>query len=563
MATISGVTRPAYVYDAANSQWVPIGVGPHTHSLADLPYVVSTNGGSIIDNQAPTLKPLVIKGASGQSANLFEIQNNAGTATYTYTSGGDIGIGTTNITGRVSISSQNPTTDITIEPYGDSTKRHIIRADNDILRLVGTWTGGTPGGQFAVNTGGATGGERLRIDASGNMRLGDSVEPDTLRFFDIYNRNSGINAGAIIRFITNNASNTAVTTVDMVKYRNGNFVISNNDNTGNAYLFYNANGLNSLVVNPSGNLGVNLRAQSNSVPSNTSSLEVNTTTAMSAAWFKNYGGTNAAPTEIADWPYPVLQLTSYGNFYRQSMLGFGLPNDPVYRTDESQWLFRLNGVTVSGWDNNANTTPVTVSSGAGGGPVGMEFLGPGNLRIGSVGAYSVLFRTNNTDQAKVDQNGYMLIGYASSNGAYRLQVNSQIFATSGSIATSDGRYKENVKTIDTALNLVDKLRPVEFTWKKQSNVVVDEKVVREAHKFPAGVSVGFIAQEVQEALKDTPYVHNVVKSNIRETVKDNFGEVLAEEEEFLGIAETQLIPLLVASIKELKAKVEELEAKLN
>jgi hypothetical protein len=559
MATISGVARPAYVYDAANNQWVPIGVGPHTHSLADLPSVVSTNGGSTIVNQAPTLKPLIIQGASGQSANLFEIQNSTGTATYTYTSAGDIGIGTTNITGRVSVSGPNATTDLTIEAFNDSTKRHIIRADNDILRLVGTWTGGTPGGQIAFNTGGATGGERLRIDASGNVRIGDFVEPDTLRYFDIYNRNTGSNAGAIIRFITNNATSSAVTTVDMVKYKNGNFVIANNDTTGNAHLFYNSGGVNAFVVNPAGNMGIQLRNQTSPTPSNQASLEVNTTgSGLTAAWFKNFAGSQAAPTETADWPNPVVAITALGNYFRQTMLRFSLPNDNLWQTDNASWNFKLNGVTATGWDNNGNTTPKITSDA----DLGLELIGPGNLRIGSQNARAILFCTSNTDQGKVDSNGYMLLGYANSNGAYRLQVNSQIFATSGSIATSDARYKENVEELTGGLDMIKALRPVEFNWKAQEDVVVDEKVVREAHAFPEGKTVGFIAQEVQEALGDKPWINNLIKENVREAVKDIEGNELAAEEEFLGIAETNLIAVLVSAVKELTAKVEALEAKL-
>jgi hypothetical protein len=251
MATISGVARPAYVYDAANNQWVPIGVGPHTHSLADLPSVVSTNGGSTIVNQAPTLKGLVIQGASAQTANLFEIQNSSGTATYTYSSAGNVGIGTTNLSGKVNISSANATTDLTIEPYGDSTKRHVIQADNDILRLIGTWTGGTPGGIIAMNTGGATGGEHLRIDASGNIQFGDKVEPNTLRYFDIYNRNTGSSAGAIMRFVTSNSDNSSITTVDMVKYRvGGAFVINNNQSGG--YTSFGVGGTEHMRINSAG-----------------------------------------------------------------------------------------------------------------------------------------------------------------------------------------------------------------------------------------------------------------------------------------------------------------------
>jgi hypothetical protein len=51
----------------------------------------------------------------------------------------------------------------------------------------------------------------------------------------------------------------------------------------------------------------------------------------------------------------------------------------------------------------------------------------------------------------------LLIGYTTDNGAYKLQVNSQIFATSATIATSDGRYKENVATLNGCIDISQRL----------------------------------------------------------------------------------------------------------
>jgi hypothetical protein len=144
-----------------------------------------------------------------------------------------------------------------------------------------------------------------------------------------------------------------------------------------------------------------------------------------------------------------------------------------------------------------------------------------------------------SEQMRLNLDGYLLVGYTSSNGAFRVQVNSQIFATSSSIATSDGRYKDNVETITSGLNIVDSLRPVAFDWKEHA-----------VHNFPEGKTVGFIAQEVQEALAGYEWVDNIIKTNYNEEA----------DEEFLGIAESNIIPLLVAAVKELKARVETLEA---
>jgi hypothetical protein len=69
--------------------------------------------------------------------------------------------------------------------------------------------------------------------------------------------------------------------------------------------------------------------------------------------------------------------------------------------------------------------------------------------------------------------------------------------------------------------------------------------------YVAGKTVGFIAQEVREALKDYEWIDNIVKENKNEETG----------EEFLGLAETHIIPLLVSAVKELSAKVKALEAK--
>jgi hypothetical protein len=160
------------------------------------------------------------------------------------------------------------------------------------------------------------------------------------------------------------------------------------------------------------------------------------------------------------------------------------------------------------------------------------------------GSPSHIFQSNATEGMRLDSNPYLLVGYTSSNGAYKLQVNSQIFATSAVIATSDGRYKKDVTPVTDGLALVNKLNPVSFNWKPH-----------QVHDFDlVNTDVGFIAQEVQSALSDSPYLSNIVKSN-ETTLPDE------TKEEFLGIADGKLIPILVKAIQELTARVAALEAK--
>ena len=165
------------------------------------------------------------------------------------------------------------------------------------------------------------------------------------------------------------------------------------------------------------------------------------------------------------------------------------------------------------------------------------------------------FDVNGLTRMAIDGSGYLLVGYTSSNGAYKLQVNSQIFATSSTIATSDARYKQNVQTLNGALNIVKALRPVSFDWKKHP-----------VHAFDTeNTTVGFLAQEVQQVLADKPYLNSIIKKNecvIEPEVKDENGAVTtaAVTEEFLGIAEGNMIAILTSAIQELSAKNDALEA---
>lgn len=142
--------------------------------------------------------------------------------------------------------------------------------------------------------------------------------------------------------------------------------------------------------------------------------------------------------------------------------------------------------------------------------------------------------TTGGEAYRADSNAYLLVGYTSSNGAYRLQVNSQIFATNSTIATSDETYKTDITPLSNALDLVMAMEPVSYRWKKHP-----------VHDFVGGVDIGFSAQRTKKVLADAPYLDNVVKSN---TVDLPDGKT----EEFLGIADGKLVPLLMAALQELK-----------
>jgi hypothetical protein len=180
----------------------------------------------------------------------------------------------------------------------------------------------------------------------------------------------------------------------------------------------------------------------------------------------------------------------------------------------------------------------------------------GNLVLQGGGVIN--FGTGGSERMRIDSSGNLLVGYTSSNGNFRLQVNSQIFATSSTIATSDGRYKEDVTPLTGALGLVTALNPVQFKWKEHP-----------VHNFVTDVpTIGFIAQEVEEVLKDTPYINSIIKANeciLSPEVKDEEGEVTQEAvtEEFLGIAEGNLIALLTKAIQEQQSMIKDLQTRIE
>ncbi|HEU0145214.1 MAG TPA: tail fiber domain-containing protein, partial [Nitrososphaera sp.] len=156
----------------------------------------------------------------------------------------------------------------------------------------------------------------------------------------------------------------------------------------------------------------------------------------------------------------------------------------------------------------------------------------GQYRDLGIAGRNVTFQSGNgANAASFDQNGSLLIGYPSTNGSgYKLQVNSQIYATSASIATSDRSVKENISPLKSGLKEVMKLKPVTYTF-------VEHKV----HNFPKGTQVGFIAQDIEKLLAKEGYKDGIVASN---------------DDGLKGLAEVKLVPLLVRALQELNDKFE-------
>ena len=113
-----------------------------------------------------------------------------------------------------------------------------------------------------------------------------------------------------------------------------------------------------------------------------------------------------------------------------------------------------------------------------------------------------------------------------------LTINGAITATGDITAyyTSDERLKENIQPIQNALSKVETISGNEYNWKEGFDEIHTKK----------GNDIGVIAQEIQKILPQA---------------------VIERDNGYLGVNYEKIIPLLIESIKELSAKVKELENK--
>ena len=155
-----------------------------------------------------------------------------------------------------------------------------------------------------------------------------------------------------------------------------------------------------------------------------------------------------------------------------------------------------------------------------------------NTTASSGGAYSTSFRVQNTEYGK--------IAVTTSGTSY--------------LESSDYRLKENVVALDGALDRLAQLKTYRFNFKADPETTVDGFVAHE------------VADVVPEAVTGEKDAMETVQMPIEGAEPDEFGALEMEEVEQIkpqGIDKSKLIPLLVAAVQELSAKVQLLEEQLN
>jgi hypothetical protein len=101
----------------------------------------------------------------------------------------------------------------------------------------------------------SSGYDRFKIDSNGNAAVGGQ-NINSLRYLDINNLNNSLGAGSILRLITTNVSGTGNISVDIAKYKNGTFIINNNETDSSASTSFGVGGSERLRITSSGNVGI-------------------------------------------------------------------------------------------------------------------------------------------------------------------------------------------------------------------------------------------------------------------------------------------------------------------
>ena len=162
-----------------------------------------------------------------------------------------------------------------------------------------------------------------------------------------------------------------------------------------------------------------------------------------------------------------------------------------------------------------------------------SFVGDTNTGFYCSTTDTIAASTGGTQRLTINSNGLKVNAGSLGVNANADSTNGVIRASNDIIAfySSDERLKENVKPIENALDKVSKINGVTFDWIED---------MQEFHPNE-GNDVGVIAQEIEKVLPE-----------VVETRDSGYKAVKYEK----------IVPLLIESIKDLKAEIEELKGKL-
>ncbi|MES2645270.1 MAG: tail fiber domain-containing protein [Bacteroidota bacterium] len=282
---------------------------------------------------------------------------------------------------------------------------------------------------------------------------------------------------------------------------------------------------------------------------------------------QNVGGLTFATTSVAN----TISGSAVTMFERMRISGAGYVGigtiNPTYPLDVSGNLFVTGNFTNTA--PSAHNTGVvgscSVTPGFGfgvkgyGGIVGVHGEAPFSGAGARVGVEGFAFNgaTNNygmTGQATGGANAFGLYGAASGAPAghnWAGYFDGAAFCTAGVWTGSDRKLKNDIHTLFGALAIIDQLKPSVYTFKtnefKQMNL-------------PEGLQYGLIADEVKLVMPGA--VMKTMQPAMYENHDEKHGKKLRESVEFNAVNYTEMIPILIAAVKEQQAIIGSQEIKM-
>jgi hypothetical protein len=118
-----------------------------------------------------------------------------------------------------------------------------------------------------------------------------------------------------------------------------------------------------------------------------------------------------------------------------------------------------------------------------------------------------------------------------------------VYATNGTIQTSDERYKTNIQPLAAGLNTVMQLNPISYSWKNENL------------RIGTGVNYGFSAQELSKVAPDL-----VIHSST--TVDKETGKLAGDYADAYGVKYAEFTPILVKAIQEQQVQIAAMQQKI-
>ncbi len=187
--------------------------------------------------------------------------------------------------------------------------------------------------------------------------------------------------------------------------------------------------------------------------------------------------------------------------------------------------------TASGGNTLSNNTEGSQNTVYGYDALSFNTVGNDNIAVGyralrrTTGSNNIGIGTSVSPSADTVSNEVTLGN--SNNNVYRMYASTWT-------TISDRNLKHGIKDIPVGLDFVSKLKPVEFIY---NNAKEEQK------------TYGFIAQEVKEALKDSQIKDEVI--------------VVDFDENYIGMKQTELIPVLTKAIQEQQSQIEDQQRQIN